>query len=100
MKKSTPDPGRKAHGVDPDARTRNLNRLRRIEGQVRGIAKMVEDDRYCIDVLDQVAAVEKALRAVSAELVKNHLRHCVRHALDGHGDPDAVIEELSDVLTR
>ncbi|HUQ04290.1 MAG TPA: metal-sensitive transcriptional regulator [Kofleriaceae bacterium] len=100
MKKTTHDDGRKAHGVDPDAKTRNLNRLRRIEGQVRGIAKMVEDDRYCIDILDQVAAVEKALRAVSAELVKNHLRHCVRHALDGHGSADAVIEELSDVLTR
>lgn len=91
---------RKAHGVDPAARTRNLNRLRRIEGQVRGVAKMVEEDRYCIDVLDQIAAVEKALRAVSAELVKNHLRHCVRHALAGHGDSDAVIEELSDALTR
>ena len=91
---------RKAHGVDPDARARNLNRLRRIEGQVRGIAKMVEEDRYCVDVLDHVAAVEKALRAVSAELVKNHLRHCVRHALDGPGNPEAVIEELADVLTR
>jgi DNA-binding FrmR family transcriptional regulator len=91
---------RKAHGVDPDARARNLNRLKRIEGQVRGIAKMVEEDRYCVDVLDQVAAVEKALRAVSAELVKNHLRHCVRHALDGHGNPETVIEELADVLTR
>ena len=100
MKKSTPDPGRKAPGVEPDARTRNLDRLRRLEGQVRGIAKMVEDDRYCIDILDPVAAVEKALRAVSAELVKNHLRHCVRHALDGHGNPDTVIEELSAVLTR
>ena len=77
-----------------------LKRMRRIEGQVRGIAKMVEDDRYCVDILDQVAAVEKALRAVSAELVKNHLRHCVRHALDGHGNPETVIEELADVLTR
>lgn len=95
-----PPQPRKAHGVDPEARTRNLNRLRRIEGQVRGIARMIEEDRYCIDVLDQVAAVEKALRAVSAELVKNHLRHCVRHALAGHGDPEAVIEELSDALTR
>jgi DNA-binding FrmR family transcriptional regulator len=75
-------------------------RLSRIEGQVRGLRRMVEDDRYCIDILDQVAAVEKALRAVSAELVKNHLRHCVRHALDGHGHADDVLEELSAVLTR
>jgi DNA-binding FrmR family transcriptional regulator len=91
---------RKAHAVDPESKRKNLTRLRRIEGQVRGIAKMVEDDRYCVDVLDQVAAVEKALRAVSAELVKNHLRHCVKHALEGHGDGDAVIDELVTVLTR
>jgi DNA-binding FrmR family transcriptional regulator len=91
---------RKAHGVDADAKVRNRNRLRRIEGQVRGIAKMVEDDRYCIDILHQVAAVEKALRAVSAELVGNHLRHCVRHALTGHGDADEVLAELRDVLVR
>jgi DNA-binding FrmR family transcriptional regulator len=79
--------------------------LRRIEGQVRGIAGMIEDDRYCIDILDQVSAVEKALRAVSAELVRNHLRHCVRHAMEGHGGEgeagiEKVIEELGDVLTR
>jgi DNA-binding FrmR family transcriptional regulator len=91
---------RKAHGVTPEAKQKNLARLRRIEGQVRGIARMVEDDRYCVDILDQVAAVEKALRAVSAELVKNHLRHCVKHALAGHGDGDAVIDELVTVLTR
>jgi DNA-binding FrmR family transcriptional regulator len=93
-------PERKAHGVDPDARAKNLTRLRRIEGQVRGIARMVEEDRYCVDILDQVAAVEKALRAVSAELVKNHLRHCVKHALSGHGDADATLDELVQVLTR
>jgi len=91
---------RKAHGVDPEARRRNLARLARIEGQVRGIARMVESDRYCVDVLDQIAAVEKALRAVSAELVKNHLRHCVRHALEDGGDDREVLDELAQVLTR
>jgi CsoR family transcriptional regulator, copper-sensing transcriptional repressor len=91
---------KKAHGVDPDVKKQNLARLRRIEGQVRGIAKMVEDDRYCVDILDQVAAVEKALRAVSAGLVKNHLQHCVKHAMHDESKADAVIEELVTVLTR
>lgn len=90
---------KKSHGVDLEARDKNLKRLRRIEGQVRGIAGMVEDDRYCIDILDQVAAVEKALRAVSAELVKHHLRHCVKHALES-GDAEATIDELVTVLAR
>lgn len=95
---------KKAHGVDPEAKKKNLARLRRIEGQVRGIARMIHEDRYCVDVLDQVAAVEKALKAVSAALVKNHLEHCVRHALGGHahgaGNADEVIEELVQVMTR
>ena len=90
---------KKAHGVDPAARDKNLKRLARIEGQVRGIARMVEEDRYCIDILDQVAAVEKALRAVSAELVKNHLRHCVKHALE-QGAAEAAIDKLVTVLAR
>jgi DNA-binding FrmR family transcriptional regulator len=101
MKSDKTDPAtRYADAVDPEARRKNLARLRKIEGQVRGIARMVEDDRYCIDILDQVAAVEKALRAVSAELVRNHLHHCVRHALSGHGDADATLDELVAVLTR
>ena len=100
MKSSTKPAPRHAHGVDPAIKQKNLARLRRIEGQVRGLARMVEDDRYCIDILDQVAAVQKALRAVSAELVKNHLHHCVRHALAGHGDADATVDELVAVLTR
>ncbi len=54
-----------------------LNRLRRIEGQVRGIARMVEDDRYCIDVLTQLSAVRKAVDAVALELVDDHVRHCI-----------------------
>ncbi|HVK76021.1 MAG TPA: metal-sensitive transcriptional regulator [Kofleriaceae bacterium] len=100
MKHSTKPAARHAHGVDPAIKQKNLARLRRIEGQVRGLARMVEDDRYCIDILDQVAAVQKALRAVSAELVKNHLHHCVRHALAGDGDADATVDELVAVLTR
>ncbi len=91
---------RRARAVDPGARARNLARLRRIEGQVRGLARMVEDDRYCVDILDQVAAVERALQAVAAELVRNHLHHCVRHALSGHGDAAATVDELVTVLGR
>ena len=86
--------------MNAETKKKNLTRLRRIEGQVRGIAKMIDEDRYCIEILDQVAAVEKALRAVSGELVKNHLQHCVKHALAGHGDGDKVIDELVTVLTR
>lgn len=65
-------PPRKAVGVDADSKTRNLRRLRRIEGQVRGLHKMVEADRYCADVLTQVSAVHEALRAVGRELMRNH----------------------------
>ena len=65
--------GRRAHAVDADGKARNLRRLRRIEGQVRGLHKMVEEERYCADVLTQIASVHEALRAVGRELVRNHL---------------------------
>lgn len=80
---ATPKHPRKAHGVDPADKARNLARLKRIEGQVRGIAKMVEDDRYCADVLVQISAVQEALRGVGKELMRHHLRHCAAHALKG-----------------
>ncbi len=92
---------RKAHGVDDDIKRRNLLRLKRIEGQVRGIQKMVDDDRYCVDILAQIDAVDQALRGVSRELVKNHLRHCATHALQGpDAERDAFIEELVSALVR
>jgi DNA-binding FrmR family transcriptional regulator len=72
--------GRKAVGVDPDAKARNLKRLRRIEGQVRGLQKMVEEDRYCADVMTQISSVHEALRAVGRELMRNHLKHCATSA--------------------
>ena len=65
-----------------------LARLRRIEGQVRGIAQMVEDDRYCIDVLTQISAVNKALQSVAVGLLDDHLRHCVADAVAA-GGPEA-----------
>jgi CsoR family transcriptional regulator, copper-sensing transcriptional repressor len=93
--------GRKAASVDPDAKTRNLKRLRRIEGQVRGLQRMVEGDRYCADILDQVSSVEEALRAVGRELLRNHLRHCATQAMQTGGESaEAMAEELLDLVRR
>ena len=95
--KSVPNALRPTHarGSDPDIKAANLRRLARIEGQVRGVRQMVEDDRYCADVLDQIAAAQNALRAVARETLRNHLRHCVAAALTGAGDEaDAMQEEL------
>ena len=71
-----------------------MKRLRRIEGQVRGIARMVEEDKYCIDVLTQVAAVSKALHAVSLNLLEEHMGHCVTNAaIESECTGDATIVE-------
>jgi CsoR family transcriptional regulator, copper-sensing transcriptional repressor len=76
-------------------------RLRRIEGQVRGLQRMVDEDRYCIDVLEQVAAATRALQAVSLELLDDHLSHCVLYAARAHGDDAAKkIEEASAAIAR
>jgi len=93
--------GRKAASVDPDAKARNLKRLRRIEGQVRGLQRMVESDRYCADILDQVSSVEEALRAVGRELLRNHLKHCATRAMKaGAESAEAMAEELLDLVRR
>jgi DNA-binding FrmR family transcriptional regulator len=98
---NTANGARKAHKVDDEGKQKNLVRLRRIEGQVRGLQKMIEEERYCVDILAQINAVDQALRAVSRELVKNHLRHCAAHALKGSEDEQTeVIDELVDVLVR
>lgn len=79
-----------------------LKRLARIEGQVRGLSRMVEEDRYCIDVVTQIAAVRAALRRVEEEVLRQHVGHCVEHAIRS-GDADAQrekIAELMDVLGR
>jgi len=92
---------RHALAVDPGTKTSNLLRLRRIEGQVRGLHKMVEDDRYCPDILMQIASVQEALRGVSRELVRNHLTHCARRALKGTDAQAAqAIEELVAVWSK
>ena len=92
---------RKAAHVDADARMRNLKRLRRIEGQVRGLQKMVEDDRYCADILTQIASVHEALRSVGRELMRNHLKHCATGAIQA-GEPhaSAMYDELVDMMYK
>jgi len=82
------------HGYDKDALGK---RLRRIEGQVRGIEKMVEDDRYCMDVLTQIGAVSKALESVALEVLDDHVRHCVAGAL-ASGDETAAAEKSEELL--
>lgn len=72
-------------------------RLNRIEGQVRGLAKMVEDERYCIDVVNQVQAVIAALRKVEGEILKDHISHCVEHAIRS-GDKTAQREKVSELV--
>ncbi len=87
--------GRKAVGVDPGIKTGNLNRLRRIEGQVRGLQRMVEEDRYCADILTQLSSVQEALRGVRRELLRNHLRHCAAEAIRAEGEEaERMYEEL------
>jgi DNA-binding FrmR family transcriptional regulator len=78
-----------------------LRRLRRIEGQVRGLERMVEEDRYCIDVLDQVAAATRALQSVAIELLDDHLAHCVADAVQAGGeDATAKLDEASAAVAR
>jgi DNA-binding FrmR family transcriptional regulator len=93
--------GRKAVHVDPEAKERNLKRLRRIEGQVRGLQKMVEDDRYCADVLTQISSVHEALRSVGRELMRNHLKHCAAGAIRaGEPEASAMYDELVDMMYK
>lgn len=95
-------PGRKSVAVDPQIKTANLHRLRRIEGQVRGLEKMVAEERYCADILVQLASVQEALRAVGRELMRNHLRHCATEAIrKGSGaETEAMYEELVGLMDR
>ena len=74
-----------------------VKRLHRIEGQVRGIERLVEDDRYCIDILTQIAAVKTALEQVGAQLLEGHVTHCVHDAI-ASGDVEAVDEKTAELL--
>jgi CsoR family transcriptional regulator, copper-sensing transcriptional repressor len=92
--------GRKAIGVDPGLKAANQNRLRRIEGQIRGLQKMVEEDRYCADIITQVASVQEALRGVARNLMKNHLHHCATRALRSgkKQETEAMYDELLELI--
>jgi DNA-binding FrmR family transcriptional regulator len=93
--------GRHAVAVDADVKDRNVKRLRRIEGQVRGLQKMVEEDRYCADIMTQISSVQEALRAVGRELMRNHLKHCASTAIrSSDADAEAMYDELVDLMFR
>ena len=95
------DEGRKAVAVDPDVKERNVKRLRRIEGQVRGIQKMVDEDRYCADIMTQISAVQEALRSVGRELMRNHLKHCATTAIRGGEDEaEAMYDEIVELMYK
>ncbi len=88
--------------MDEKTKVSTLKRLNRIEGQVRGLSRMVEEDRYCIDVVTQISAVRAALRKVEEEVLREHVAHCVEHAISS-GDTKQQREkvaELFDVLAR
>jgi len=84
-----------------DEKVAVLKRLRRIEGQVRGVARMVEEDKYCINILDQISATTRALQAVALELLNDHLSHCVANAVAAGGqEAEDKISEASAAIAR
>ena len=84
--------------VQPD-KPALLKRLNRIEGQARGVAKMVEEDRYCVDILTQIAAIQSALDALAMQLLQSHTNGCVRTAIQS-GNGDAAVDELMTLVKR
>jgi len=101
--KSRPDPGEcehhAGHAVVQPNKSALLKRLKRIEGQARGVAKMVEEDRYCVDVLTQISAIQSALDALALQLLSSHTKGCVRSAIRS-GKGEAAIDELMSVVKR
>ena len=92
---------RKALAVDPEIKSSNLKRLRRIEGQVRGLQRMVAEEQYCADIMVQISSVQEALRSVGRALMRNHLRHCAAEAIrdTAPGRAEAMYEELLNLMT-
>jgi CsoR family transcriptional regulator, copper-sensing transcriptional repressor len=92
--------GRKAVAVSPEIKTANLKRLHRIEGQVRGLERMVSENRYCADILVQISSVQEALRAVGQALMRNHLRHCASQAIrtGSRARAEAMYDELLHLI--
>lgn len=91
---------RHAEAADPGIKEANLKRLRRIEGQIRGLHKMVDEDRYCPDVIAQIASVQEALRGLGRQLLRHHLRHCATSAIKkGPEEADRTYDELLELIT-
>ncbi|WP_347125488.1 metal-sensitive transcriptional regulator [Microbacterium sp. SY138] len=100
MSNPTADTTHAQHGYITD-KDKYLNRLKRIEGQARGISKMVDDEKYCIDILTQISALTSALQAVAIGLLDDHLKHCVIDAARMDGDQaEQKIKEASDAIAR
>src|SRR3989337_1088722 len=95
-------PGRYMSSMHTEAKAAVQKRLNRIEGQVRGLSRMVDEDRYCIDIVTQISAVRAALRRVEEEVLKDHVAHCVEHAIasGNKADQRQKISELMDVIGR
>ena len=94
--------GRKAVAVDAEIKDANLKRLRRIEGQVRGLHRMVDEQSYCADIMVQISSVQEALRSVARELMRNHLKHCATQAM-AKGSPEqaaAMSNEILDLMMK
>lgn len=87
--------------LEPSVKRRSVTRLRRIEGQVRGLQRMVEEERYCADVLVQISSVQEALRGVARELLRNHLKHCASTAIrKGPAEAEAMYDEIVELFQR
>jgi DNA-binding FrmR family transcriptional regulator len=88
--------------MDTEHKQANLKRLKRIEGQVRGLARMLDEDRYCIDIVTQISAVRAALRKVEEEVLRDHVGHCVEHAIASGNKTEQrkKVAELMDVFAR
>jgi DNA-binding FrmR family transcriptional regulator len=93
---------KKAVHVDPDIKTANVKRLRRIEGQVRGLQRMVEEERYCAEIIMQIASVQEALRGVARSLMRNHLHHCAAKSIRQGTEQEAtaMYDELLDIIYK
>jgi DNA-binding FrmR family transcriptional regulator len=88
--------------MQAEIKSSTLKRLARVEGQVRGLSRMVEADRYCIDIVTQIAAVRAALRRIEEEVLKDHVAHCVEHAIKSgdRGEQRRKVSELMEVFSR
>ncbi len=95
-------PRHAAAGTHDHDKARIVTRLRRIEGQVRGVQRMIDENRYCIDILTQISAVHESLRKVSEALLRDHLDHCVTKAVDSgdHREKERIYDELTDLFNK